>query len=122
MLTNPIILLLLIGIGWAVYEYRKKNKAKPEPSVDAVMEQQEKAKKALRETALQAAKHALEIGTITKAQEAGITARMKASPTLRDVLDELIATLEANGETSQAEVVKEVDAELFKGCISERQS
>jgi hypothetical protein len=100
-------------------------KAKPRPELseaEPAAMQQETAKQILRNAALQAAKHALEIGTITKAQEAGITARMKASPTLRNLLDELIATLEANGETSQAEIVKEADAELFKGCTSEGQS
>lgn len=91
-------------------------KVEPVPEETAAM-QQEKAKKLLRDAALQAAKHALEIGTITKAQEAGIAARMEANPTLRNILDELIATLEANGEVQQAAVVKEVDAELFKGCI-----
>jgi hypothetical protein len=92
---------------------------KPELSqTETAAKQEEMAKQALRDAALSAAQQALKIGTITKAQEAGITARMKASPTLRNILDELIATLEANGETDQAAVVKEVDTELFKGCIS----
>jgi hypothetical protein len=79
--------------------------------------QQVKAKKALRDAALSATENALRIGTITKAQAGLITAHMKNNPSLRTILDELISTLEANGETAQAAVVREVDT-VFKGCVS----
>jgi|GEM_PF-6914903 len=85
---------------------------------DVAKLQQAKAKKALRDAALSATENALRLGTITKAQAALITAHMKNNPSLRTILDELIRTLEANGETAQAAVVRDVDTELFKGCVS----
>ena len=52
------------------------------------------------------------------AQTALIEANMKDNRSLRKILEELITTLEANGETAHAAVIRELDVELFKGCVS----
>jgi hypothetical protein len=80
--------------------------------------QQVIAKKALRDAALRATQHALQIGTISKTQAALISAHMKNSSSLRTILDELISTLETNGKTAQAAVVRDLDTEVYKGCVS----
>ena len=64
---------------------------------------------------------ALKIGVITRAQAALIEANMKDNGSLRKILEELITTLEANGETAHAAVIRELDVELFKGCVSAAQ-
>jgi hypothetical protein len=74
------------------------------------------AKKALRDAAMSAVQNSLRIGTISKAQAALIEAHMKNNSSL---LDQLIATLESNGEIEYSLVIKDLDAQLFKGCVSE---
>jgi hypothetical protein len=127
-LRNPIILLVLIGIGWAIYDARKRHwgRGTKEKEVGAAVQpeavvaerQQAMAKKALRDAAISAAQNSLRIGAISKAQAQLIEAHMKDNPSLRNILDELIATLESNGESEHSLAVKEVDAQLFKGCVS----
>lgn len=128
MLRNPIILLVLIGIGWAIYDARKRNwgrgakekgvGAAVQPDADVAERQQAMAKKALRDAAISAVQNSLRIGAISRAQAVVIEAHMKDNPSLRNILDELIATLESNGESEHSLAVKEVDVQLFKGCGS----
>jgi hypothetical protein len=123
--------LLLGGIIWYAYfckSLRVRNTYFPEAAEvpasakeSAYEREQRLAKTALRNAALAAVTQALKIGVITRAQAALIEANMKDNRSLRKILEELITTLEANGETAHAAVIRELDVELFKGCVSAAQ-
>src|SRR5271165_1026176 len=98
---------------------RQKVVADVQSEADIAELQQTMAKKALRDSAISAVHNSLRIGAISKAQAALIEVRMKNNPSLRTILDELIATLDANGETKHALVIRDVDTQVFKGCVSE---
>jgi hypothetical protein len=98
---------------------RRKVVADIQTEADVSELQQAMAKKALRDAAISAVRNSLRIGTISKAQAALIEAHMKNNSSLRTILDELIATLESNGEIEHSLVVKDLDTKVYKGCVSE---
>ena len=98
---------------------RQKVVADVQTEADVAELQQTMAKKALRDAAISAVQNFLRIGAISKAQAALIEVHMKNNSSLRTILDELIATLESNGEIEHSLVAKDIDAQLFKGCVSE---
>lgn len=97
---------------------RKQVVADVQTEADIAELQQVKAKKALRDAAIAAVQNSLRIGAISKAQAALIEAHMKNNPSPRTILEELISTLESNGEIEHLAVAKEMDA-IFKSNISE---
>jgi hypothetical protein len=98
--------------------FGRKPVADVQTGPDGAELQQTAAKKALRDAAISAVHNSLRIGVISKAQATLIEGNMKNNPSLRTILDELVSTLESNGEIEHSLVIKDVDAQLFKSCVS----